>query len=81
MKSNKIILMVVAVVLLGLVAYLATRSKAPSGGLYGGENQAPRAPALEGSDNSAAINQELQGVNLGNLESEFQSVDNELKNL
>ena len=71
-----------AVVLLGLVVYFATRSNTPSGdGSYGGENQTPPAPALEGSDNSAAINQELQGIDLGDLESEFQSIDSELNNL
>lgn len=79
MKSNKLILIVVAVILLGLVVYFATRSGAPSGGLYGEGSNEP--PALEGSDNSAAINQELQGVDLGDLESEFQSIDSELNNL
>ena len=79
MKSNKVILIVVAVVLLGLVIYFATRSKAP-GDLYGGESQS-LPPPLEGSDNSAAINQELQSVDLGDLESEFQSIDSELNNL
>ena len=79
MKSNKIILIVVAVVLLGLVIYFVTKSGAPETGLYGRESAPP--PALEGSDNSSAINQELQGVNLGDLESEFQSIDSELNNL
>jgi hypothetical protein len=32
-------------------------------------------------DSTGAINQELESVDLGNLEQQFQSIDNELKNL
>ena len=68
--------------MLAVLVYLLLIKKwdAPGSGVYGGEESAPP-PALEGSDNSATINQELQGVDLGDLESEFQSIDSELNNL
>jgi hypothetical protein len=44
--------------------------------LPAGETLSPAA-----DDSTSAINQELESVDLGNLEQEFQSIDNELKNL
>jgi hypothetical protein len=66
-------IIIVLVVLAVLVFWLATRTSAPTG-------PADTAEIL-GEDTTSAINEQLEGLDLGDLDAEFQQIDAELNQL
>lgn len=69
-----IILVVVVLVILGVIFFRpGTPVTAPTTGETPGATLSP--------DSTGAINQELESVDLGNLDAEFQSIDSDLNSL
>lgn len=74
-----VVLVIVAVLLLGKGAPTPAPTEQPA---PAAEGPAPEAvePVL-GEDQPSAIESQLEGINIEDLESEFQAIDQELQNL
>lgn len=72
MKKGLIIALLVIVVLVAVYLLLSQKGYVPA---------VPEVGAPRADDTTVAINQQLDGVDLGNLEQEFQDIDQELNNL
>jgi hypothetical protein len=73
MNSKKTILIVAALIVIAVIVYVVYQRDR---GL-----QVDYSPATQESDTSSAITQDLEGVDLGDIDKEFQDIDKELNSL
>jgi hypothetical protein len=77
MKTFLIIVIILAVI--GVVAWWIAKSPSPEPA--NNYNPSANNQIQQEDDTSAAINSDLQKIDVGSPESDFQSIDNELNNL
>ena len=77
MQKKNIIVIIFSVVVLALLIWLLVVNKQPTF-QPSAENNDLTAPA---NDSAAAIDRDLQGIDIGDLEQEFQGIDQDLNSL
>ncbi len=78
MNKTSIIVLVVVVIVIGVVALVLSQSSAPTYTDQAGDTVAPLAPE---NNSPAAMASEAGNVDLGNLDQEFQAIDQDLNSL
>lgn len=78
---NKKVWIIVIIVLVALAALVWWMSSRPSTTYAPGAPAAPTAPTLAPEDSAAAIQQELESVNLEDVDGVFQEIDADLNTL
>ncbi len=79
-KTTYIIVGVIVVIVIVAMVFLTRQPVPPAAPAGVGEVELPAVDA-PGGDATAVINKELEGVDVGEIDAEFQSIDSDLESL